>query len=165
MKTYKEIKKYLEGIGVEVDSNTKKEIAARMILGSIKITPLIRLTVNGVVNGEVHEYSQFVSVRDNSINQIVGIFTQAENVMSEKYRGVCELMLDDFINGLEDMELGGDLGIEEWLREHIGKGLEDAEPEKRPSRPAKKTAAKKAAPKKDAPKKSAKKAAGGKEGK
>lgn len=109
MKTYKEIREYLESIGVEVDANVKKEIAARMILGSIKITPLIRLSVNGKVNGELHEYNQFISVRDNSVNEIVGIFTQAENVMSEKYRGVCELMLDDFINSLEDMELGGDL--------------------------------------------------------
>lgn len=120
MKTYKEIREYLESIGVEVDTNVKKEIAARMILGSIKITPLIRLSVNGKVNGELHEYNQFISVRDKSVNEIVGIFTQAENVMSEKYRGVCELMLDDFINSLENMELGGDLDNAEWLREHVG---------------------------------------------
>lgn len=120
MKTYNEIREYLESIGVEVDTNVKKEIAARMILGSIKITPLIRLSVNGKVNGELHEYNQFISVRDKSVNEIVGIFTQAENVISEKYRGVCELMLDDFINSLEDMELGGDLDNAEWLREHVG---------------------------------------------
>ena len=100
---YSECVDYLKSHGLEVNETAKMEIAARMLLALFTHLPIMIIQIPGIVNGVRYFYSQTISIRDRSINEIMEMFTMAKSQMSIKYGGPCELLMDEIINNLIEL--------------------------------------------------------------
>lgn len=97
---YAECQEYLASKGVEVDEMAKIGIAARLLLAIYTNANVMVLHIPCLVNGVEYDFERVIALKENSIMDLLGVFSYARTKMELDHNGECEILIDKFVNNL-----------------------------------------------------------------
>lgn len=97
---YAECQEYLASKGVEVDEMAKIGIAARLLLAIYTNANVMVLHIQCLVNGVEYDFERVIALKENSIMDLLGVFSYARTKMELDHNGKCEILIDKFVNNL-----------------------------------------------------------------